>query len=291
MRFSKEIFANIIKEGAESFASKTERQEFLRMMSLMCRKMRRPAQHLLFEKTITFHGNGNPDKEKDRGFNNWCQFLIGLKGSDKPPSVAMTRAVKTIKYIRPVNGDVRNPIALPADKQHEFLEAIFTNVERLEMSRFLSLGNPSRTPVFWESLGGRIVSLDLANGFIVMEQFVNFLRLFTKLRSLRISNSVVRYEAIEKLSPPPGTFQEVLHLHFSGLGMYREILPIFCSIPFEMKYSQIVLDDQGIFSEETNLSPFLSKFKDTLEYLRFHSESTPSYRVRACMTTRRLIAI
>ena len=292
-RFSKELFQIIIGEGAKSFASKGDRHKFLCEMSLMSKKMTEPAQRHLFGNAITFHGNGNPHKE-DRGFNNWCNFLISLAlaNSDKVPDLALAHVVTTIKYIGSVNGDGGNRVTLPADDQHEFLGDIFLQVKKLEMSEFLFLEDPSCTPIFGKSLGNQIETLDLTGGLIITKEFVNFLCLFTKLQYLKISDSLVQYGTThEGLQPPDRTFEGVLHLHFSERSCSRDILLMFCTISFEMRYSQIILDDQGIFKMESNLSWFLSKFKRTLEYLRFHSESTPSYRVRAHMTTWRLIVI
>ena len=301
MSFPIEIFDKIFDERAKSFTSKRDRHKFLCDMSLLSKKMTGLAQSHLFEKTITFHGNGSLDIERGRGFNNWCKFLTGLKENNnkKLPDLALTCAVKTIKYIliRPYTAggtDQGKAIEFAEDLQDEFLGAIFTNVRKLEMSGFPTLTNPFGVPMFGKFLGDRIETLDLTNGFITTKDFVDFLCLFTKLQYLRISDPFVHNSAIPQglpPSPPDGTFKGVLHLHFSGPYFAQEIFSIFCSIRFKMKYCQIVLDDRCIFLEERNLSRFLSKFKDTLKYLRFHSESTPSYRVRAHMTARRLIAI
>ena len=290
MSFPFEIFEHIIDEGAELYSGE-ERRAFLRVMSVVCKNMTLRAQSHLFGNTITFRGNGGLG-EKGRGFNNWCQVLAALKktktAENNLPDIVLVGVIKTIKYIRP-GFDMRNRILLPT-KQREYLD-VFTKVTRLEMSGFESVTDPNWTPVFGKSLGKRIRYLDLTKGKMNVNEFVKFLYVFTELRHLRISDPRIESAEVAVRNPsslPKGTFSGVLYLHFSGPDTSRKILQMLCSIPFEMNYSHIVLDDKGVSLAESNLSlsQFLSKCKTTLEYLRFHSESTPSYRVHTRMTTR-----
>ena len=283
MTFPPEIFHIIISKGAGS-GSDEERRAFLRQMSVVSKDMTSKAQsHLFSEGAITFCGNGTgklDNKGKHGyGYNDWCKS-----------KVVATHHAGTIKYTRPFS-DSGNSVH-PLFRECEYLD-VFTKVTKLEMSYYASFVDPAKTPMFGTVLGHKIKSLVLTRCGIKIDEFVEFLCLFNKLQYLRISDPIIDDRAREGpvRSPPHGTFSEVLHLHFSGLTFPTEILQMFHDISFKMNYSRIVLDDEGVFYAEENLSPFLSKFKGTLKYLRFHSESSPSYRVHATMTTRRLIVI